>query len=241
MAGGGRIGAEFLSAAGDLLLGARCHGCGSPGLGTCRPCRARLAGHRVFTTRPDPTPDGFPLCVSTAPYDDQLSRLIVAHKERQALALTALLGDRLALGIRALLRIRPSHGSPVLIVPVPSAARAVRDRGFDATAALARRAVRSAQGSDGPRLRVRTALVQARGVADQGDLDAAERATNLRGRLRLRDEIRGVDMIVVDDLVTTGASLTEAARVLAAGGGRVLGAATVAATRRRRVRMPGAY
>ncbi len=188
----------------------------------------------MFTARPDPAPSGFPLCVSTAPYDDQLSRLIVAHKERQALALTGLLGDRLALGLRALLRLRPPQGAEVLIIPVPSAGWAVRARGFDATAALARRALRTLPvRSDGPQIRVRAALAQVRGVADQTELDASERLTNVTGKLRLRHDVRRVEVVIVDDLVTTGASLTEAARAIGAGGGRVLGAVTVAATQRR--------
>ena len=45
-------------------------------------------------------------------------------------------------------------------------------------------------------------------------------------------------MVLVDDLVTSGSSLTEAARVVRSGGGTVLGAATVAATRRRCRREP---
>jgi predicted amidophosphoribosyltransferase len=120
--------------------------------------------------------------VTSSSYDPILRRLISAHKERQALALTSFLAERLALSVHGLLSREPYvRGSRIVLVPIPSAARTVRRRGFDATASMARL--------------------------------AARRLT-----------------VLVDDLVTTGSSLTEAARVLRAARIPVLGAATVAAT-----------
>jgi predicted amidophosphoribosyltransferase len=135
----------------------------------------------------------------------------------------------------------------VLLVPVPSAAAAVRRRGYDATATLARLAA----GRLRPTYRVRSArlLAQRAGVRDQAGLTAAERSRNLDGALRLRAGLaagrrswagaRGSAaalVVLVDDVVTTGSSLTEAARALRAAGVPVLGAATVAATERRSLR-----
>ena len=179
---------------------------------------------------------GFPLTATASRYDEVHRGLLHAHKEDQALMLTALLGDRLAAAVAELLaaRVVPAD-EPVVLVPMPSAAAAVRERGFDATAALAGRAARTLA-----RQRpVRTAglLAQRRGLADQAGLDAVERAANLRDGLRLRtgvDSLRcrpdGPALVVVDDLVTTGASLTEAVRCLDTAGYEVLGAATVSAT-----------
>jgi predicted amidophosphoribosyltransferase len=81
---------------------------------------------------------------------------------------------------------------------------------------------------------VRLALTQGRRVADQAGLRAAARQENLFGAFRLRRPITTGAAVLVDDLVTTGSSLTEAARVLRAARIRVLGAATVAATVRLR-------
>ncbi len=227
------------SATADLLLGAGCPGCGSPWWGACPACRAHLQAQPTRLTAPTPSPAGFPLTATAGPYDDVHRGLLGAHKEDQALMLTALLGDRLAASVGELLTVRRVPvDEPVILVPVPSAAAAVRERGFDATGALARRAVRRLS-RDRP---VRTVglLAQHRGLADQSGLDAAERAANLRGGLRLRRGWRtagvrpdGPALVVVDDLVTTGASLTEAARCLAEAGFEVLGAATVSATVRR--------
>jgi predicted amidophosphoribosyltransferase len=158
--------------------------------------------------------------------------VINAHKERQALTLTSLLAARLALSVHALLMSEPHGVGGIVLVPIPSAARAVRRRGFDATASIARLAAR--------RLRVRypmtvrLALTQGRRVADQAGLPAAARQENLFGAFRLCKPITTGAAVLVDDLVTTGSSLTEAARALRAARISILGAATVAATVRLR-------
>jgi predicted amidophosphoribosyltransferase len=223
---------HWLAAAGDLFLGARCHGCGQPWWGICPSCRQQLASRRPFFTTPVPCPDGFPVTVTSSAYDPILRRVINAHKERQALTLTSFLAERLAWSVHALLMSEPHGAGRIVLIPIPSAARAVRRRGFDATASIARLAAR--------RLRVRhpvtvrLALTQGRRVADQAGLRAAARQENLFGAFRLRRPITTGAAVLVDDLVTTGSSLTEAARVLRAARIRVLGAATVAATVRLR-------
>ena len=223
----------WVAAAGDLLLGASCHGCGVAWWGVCPECRRLLRTRRPGWTRPDPCPAGFPPTVTSSAYDPMLRGLINAHKERQALGLTRVLADRLA-GCVALLLAEVGHGAhePVVLVPVPSAAQVVRRRGFDATLAMARSAAR--------RLRSRyptsvaATLVQVRGVRDQAGLDARARKANLAGGFQLRRPVPTRPTVLVDDLVTTGSSLGEAAQVLRRAGVPVLGAATVAATERRR-------
>jgi ComF family protein len=231
---------RWVAAAGDLLLGARCHGCGAAWWGVCPDCGAVLAERRPRWTRPDPCPTGFPTTVTSSSYDSLLRGLLNAHKERSALGLAPLLGRRLAGSVQALLRAEGiAAGAAVILVPVPSAARAVRERGYDATTALARTAARRL----GPRYRaaVATVLVQVAGVRDQSGLDARARQANLAGAFRLRGRLPDRPVVLVDDLVTTGSSLTEAARVLRRSGASVVGAATVAATERRRRIAPGSW
>ena len=163
-------------------------------------------------------------------YDPILRRLISAHKERQALALTSFLAERLALSVHGLLASEPcdTATSRIVLVPIPSAARTVRRRGFDATTSMARLAARRLRVQYS--MTVRSALIQGRPVADQAGLGAAARHENLAGAFRLRRLISTGAAVLVDDLVTTGSSLTEATRVLRAARIPVLGAATVAAT-----------
>ena len=226
------IAQRWVAAAGDLLLGACCHGCGAAWWGVCPDCTTELAERRPRWTRPDPCPAGFPRTVASSAYDPLLRGLINAHKERQALGLTPVLGRRLGLSVHGLLsagRVEP--GTAIILVPVPSARRAVRERGFDATAALARTAARWLRADY--RASVAPALAQLPGVRDQSGLDARARSANLAGGFRLRGRRPDRPVVLVDDLVTTGSSLTEAARVLRRADIDVLGAATVAATDRR--------
>jgi len=79
-------------------------------------------------------------------------------------------------------------------------------------------------------------LVHTRRVLDQAGLDRAARAANVRGAFEVRRQRvlpgppgRRPDLLVVDDVVTTGATLVEAARALRAAGLHVVGAAVVAA------------
>lgn len=205
----------------DLVLPRECAGCGAPGELLCPACRSRLRDVAPTRTSPVPCPPGLPRTCTAGAYEGALRAVLLAHKERGRLALAAPLGGLLAGAVDEL------RTGPAVLVPVPSARSAVRARGHDHALRLARAAA-SAAGLDAAPL-----LVQARRVADQSGLDAAARAANLRGALTARRPLDGLPVVVVDDVVTTGATLVEAARALRAAGGRVRGCAVVAATRRR--------
>ncbi|WP_433474429.1 ComF family protein [Spirillospora sp. CA-142024] len=123
--------------------------------------------------------------------------------------------------------------SDPLVVWVPSARRAVRRRGHDALRGTAEAAVRRLR-ADGLPVTAVGALRQRGRVADQAGLSASQRAANLSGAIEARAEVAGRQVVLVDDVVTTGASLAEAARALRAAGADVAGAATIAATPRHR-------
>ena len=80
------------------------------------------------------------------------------------------------------------------------------------------------------------ALVPRRRVADQAGLGARARAVNLEHALAVRPRwatvVAGASCVVVDDVLTTGATLVEATRALRSGGARTVVAATVCATQR---------
>lgn len=159
------------------------------------------------------------------PYDGPLKGLLLAHKERGRLDLTTPLGEALAV-VAA-----PFASAPLVLCPVPSSPAAVRQRGFDHTMRLARTAARTLRAS-GRTAATGRLLLPARAVADQAGLGSLERAANLRGALRART-CPAARVVLVDDLVTTGATLQEAARALSRAGHQVVGAAVLGATHRR--------
>jgi predicted amidophosphoribosyltransferase len=113
------------------------------------------------------------------------------------------------------------RGSPgVEIATIPSTRSAYRTRGYHPTAlVLAHAGVRPSG-----------ALRAARQTADQASLGSAERTANREGSLTAVRRLDGRCFIVVDDIVTTGATLREARRAITAAGGRVLCAVALANT-----------
>ncbi|MFI1353482.1 ComF family protein [Streptomyces sp. NPDC020898] len=202
----------------DLVLPAECGGCGRPRTALCPECRAALNGAVPSRVRPVPEPPGLPVVHAAARYEDEVRAVLLAHKERGALALAGPLGTALAGAVRAGLGRDLCGGTGVLLVPVPSARRAVRARGHDPARRIALAAAGALRGSGTP-ARVLAVLRQRRAVADQAGLDARQRLDNLAGALSVAGGggrlLAGAGAVVlVDDLMTTGASLAEAARAV---------------------------
>ncbi|MER7929934.1 phosphoribosyltransferase family protein [Streptomyces sp. NPDC096057] len=84
----------------DLVLPAECGGCGRPRTVLCPECRAALTGAVPSRVRPMPEPSGLPATYATAPYADEVRAMLLAHKERGALALAGPLGAALAGAVR---------------------------------------------------------------------------------------------------------------------------------------------
>ncbi|MFF4542634.1 ComF family protein [Streptomyces sp. NPDC001435] len=85
----------------DLVLPAECGGCGMPRTVLCQECRAALSGDAPCRVRPVPEPPGLPAVHAAAPYADAVRAVLLAHKERGALALAGPLGAALAGAVRA--------------------------------------------------------------------------------------------------------------------------------------------
>ncbi|MER6916623.1 ComF family protein [Streptomyces sp. NPDC000594] len=206
-----------------LVVPMVCGGCGASRTVLCAVCARELHGAAPFRVRPDPEPAGLPPVYASAVYADAVRAVLIAHKERGALGLARPLGAALARAVRAAVPV--AGAGPLVLVPVPSARWAVRSRGHDAGRRLARAAAGELRRA-GERVTVLPLLRQRREVCDQAGLTAPERVANLSGALSTvpgaAGALTGARVVLVDDLMTTGASLTEAARAVraAVGGGR---------------------
>jgi predicted amidophosphoribosyltransferase len=199
----------------DLALPRLCVACRTPDRHAlcprCRPTDAPLVSASA----------GFEVAAAGS-YDGALRTALLAYKERDRRDLARALGGVLADAVAAL-----APEPDVVLVPVPSSRRARRARGGDRVARLARVAARSHG------LCVRSPLRLIRIVRDSAGLDTKTRQANLAGAMTAARPDRLRAAIVVDDIATTGTTLTEAARALTASGWHVVGAAVVAATVKR--------
>ncbi|MFC8263362.1 ComF family protein [Streptomyces sp. NPDC057291] len=204
-----------------LVLPVACGGCGRPRSELCEDCRAALCGVAPQRVRPAPEPAGLPVVHAAAAYENAVRAVLLAHKERGALPLSRVLGRALAGAVRAGTG-QVGGPRPLLLVPVPSARRAVAARGHDPARRIALAAARELRRGGIP-ARVVPVLRQRRPVADQSGLGAWQRQANLAGALEVAaggERLLAAERVVlVDDLLTTGASLAEAARAVEAAGG----------------------
>lgn len=211
------IGSAVLDAALDaaaVLLPVDCAGCGTPDRGLCAACREELTpevssrlvgeGLRVW---------------SGLSYEGVAREVVLGFKRDGRVAVARALAPAL---LAAVVAATPDPEG-IAVVAVPGSRAAFRRRGFDPVRVLLSRA-----GLGSWRV-----FAPARPHAAQKLLGASERAANLHGAFRLRREVAGARVLLVDDVVTSGATLAGAARVLRDGGAVVVGAAVVASTPRR--------
>lgn len=201
-----------LSAALAFVLPVDCAGCGAADVELCAACAATL-----HPTSPIEQTIAGVRVRSGLVFDGAVARTLRALKEDGRTGLARALAPALRVAAAGL------DAVDVLVVPVPTSRGALRRRGYRVAELLARRAG----------WRTQRMLRMRRATADQRALGRDDRAANLAGSMRAHPA-PGARALVVDDVVTTGATLAEAVRALRAAGVDVVGAVTVAATPRRR-------
>ena len=215
----------------DLLVPSECAGCHRPGQAWCSRC-ARLLGP-PFPIRPD----GHPPVYSLGRYAGPVRSALLAYKERGHRELAEPFGAAIAAGLLSIadgLAGRPP-GYGWWLVPAPSRAAQARRRGGDHVVRLAEVAAAELARS-GVAAAVAPALRLARGARDSVGLDAAARVANLAGRIRPRRAglpPAGTGVVLIDDVVTTGTTVTESITALRLAGLRPLGVIVLAVTDRR--------
>jgi ComF family protein len=167
----------------------------------------------------------FARAISFGEYEAGLRGLIHLLKYEAVLPVASVLGEMLAHTIQELL---PSCGDVhPLLVPVPLHKNKRGDRGFNQAELLARAAVKYLPQ---PLELATGVLVRQRATISQVGLTREQRIENVRDafRVRERERVRGRVVILVDDVMTTGTTLSECARVLKKFGAERVLAATVA-------------
>lgn len=198
----------------DLLLGVECAGCQSPGVSWCEEC-ARLVVPEPFEVSSDTWAAGR--------WSHRLRSTILAWKLGHVQNLDSLLAWHVA---AAVVSLDPPES--ISLVPVPTTWRSRRERGRHLVFDLCREVadLLKVVGVDAcvdPVVRLR------RQTRDQSGLSIRKRASNVHGAMKLARHPQH-PVVIVDDIVTTGATLQEVRRVLSSQDCLLVGAATIAAS-----------
>ncbi len=191
----------------DLVLPPRCAGCGGPEA-CCPTCLAEFGGPIRVHLPGRPT-------YALADYQGAPRELVLAFKERGRHDLATRLGTLLGQALRHVPEARPDDDGTWWLVPAPSRRSASRRRGGPHVLRLARAAAQ-ARAVDGVPVAVAPALFLTPGTRDSAGLPAAARRANLAGHVRTTGALPppGTPVVLLDDVVTTGATAAECARVL---------------------------
>lgn len=206
----------------DLILPLECGGCGTPSTRWCDACDRELSvavgQPHVVSPRIDPLVPVFAL----GRYAGARRQAILALKEHGRGDLVGPLAFALAVGVHRLLEWGIVE-TPLTIVPAPTRRSAARRRGGDPVTRLARAAV-----AGHPDITVAPALRMRALARDSVGLGTAARERNVAGRVVVRGQLPRTEVLIVDDIVTTGATARESVRMLHAGGVRVAALLTLA-------------
>lgn len=203
----------------ELLFPSHCLICSAPGTAICMGCSGPWSGKPTSVRF-----EGVRLVITTR-YNSPAQRIILAAKEDGMVIARKTLAGSIS---TSLALFSDQVGCrPLALIPVPSSNKANRLRGMAHGHELATESARSFFKSTGQRVSVIDLLRLARCVADQSGLNPVERSENLHLAYCVNFDglakAAGRDLILVDDVITTGSTVREAIRAISAVGGVISG------------------
>lgn len=196
----------------ELIFPIRCLGCDQLGISICSQCR-KFWHPRIIKTWSH-SKEKFPI-YSSIPYSPIAGKVLLSAKESSL----ELADNLLTAALLHSLRGARSQNQIDFLVPIPSRRSVARKRGRQFISVLSRSI------GESENLPTEEILTHTRKVRDQSNLDAKDRAANLDKALISLRFLSG-KAVLIDDLVTTGATLHEAARALRSKGITVAAAVT---------------
>ena len=187
----------------ELLFPTRCFGCNALGLEICTDCR-RFWSHHFYTQIIDS------LTVhSSIKYSRVAKSIILGAKEDSLKIADELIINSL---IDCIHRLPTYVIRNAILVPIPGSKKAIRKRGRDFIRAI------TGEVSKRTGIPINVGMNVQRRLLDQSGLSAIDRKRNIYGAFEYAGEKIQGEILLVDDLVTTGATLLEAKRALNAKG-----------------------
>lgn len=207
-----------------VLLPVDCAGCGAPDRALCAECAVLLNVSRADSLSEQVLVDSTRV-VSAVRYEGHVRQVILGFKEHGRTDVAR----ALARPLRAAIEMAAVGAEPgVEVCAVPSSRRSQRRRGYRPVHVLARAASFRLSPALSHSVPAHTGV-----TVEQKSLGLVQRGLNLEGAFVASPSALGRRFIIVDDVVTSGATILEAARALRSVGAEVVSAATVAFTPRR--------
>lgn len=210
----------------EILFPSRCISCRALGLSLCTQCRRRWNPHLYRTVISHGALNTLSV-TSSVLYSPIAQKVLLAAKESAIKMADELVSEAITHAIRNVLQYQRVE----VLIPIPSRKSAARKRGRQFIFEMTQPAAREME------LAIASPISYLRSVRDQTGLHIAQRWNNLHGAFVVeRSEGQGQRALLVDDLVTTGATLLEAARAARYAGFTVIGAVTAAVAQPVRLR-----
>ena len=205
----------------ELIFPSRCIGCSQLGISICSICRKNWHPH-IYKRGLKVLGNDYPV-ISSIEYSPIASRVLMKSKESNHIAADQLLIKAIAHSLQYFLK---NYGSGDLVA-IPSRISATRKRGRNFMQEITRSVANLES------LEYQELLHHKRAVRDQSQLNSQQRLSNVAGAFSAKTNLAAAagrgntePLIIVDDLVTTGATLAEAIRALRTAGFTVIGAVT---------------